>query len=154
MRARTFSSVADSPKTRTSPLDGRERLARMRRSVVFPAPLRPSNARHAPLGASNVAPRSAGKSPKYFQTRSAAIALIRIALAVEQRETNRQHSQDGDQKPFHGEQRADRIAVSESHPEKLRHILGDLRASIVRAAVIAGVQRAGAGHVDLEIISV
>ena len=50
---------ADSPKI-ASPLVGFERLARMRSSVVFPAPLRPSSATQAPGATSRVAPRSAG----------------------------------------------------------------------------------------------
>ena len=47
-RSGAASSLRQASEDQISPFDGFERPARIRSSVVFPAPLRPSSARHAP----------------------------------------------------------------------------------------------------------
>jgi hypothetical protein len=60
MRWRVLPARASLPRMETRPRAAFERPPRMRSSVVLPAPLRPSSARHEPPSTLNEISRSAG----------------------------------------------------------------------------------------------
>src|SRR6266852_4485678 len=149
------------PKMTIFPLAGLVYPASIRSSVVLPAPLRPIRARHLPSETSNEMSRSAGKSPKNFQTptQSTATALIRVLrgrlrflasggrsgnrnlCAIEQDESQRQNAESQRQNPLHA-------AVDFG-----RNLLECGAAAGILGTVVALPQRAGSGNLNLVVIA-
>src|SRR5512134_3092275 len=112
MRPRASSGVA--PSTVARPACGRSRPARIRSSVVFPAPFAPKTATVAPAGSANDTSRSATRSPYARPTPSSAttgalVAVAAVAMAgVPAQRLDRvlEHRRD------HGEQLLDRLGAA------------------------------------------